>query len=252
MKKIFFQNSRGQRLAGILHEAESDKAIILLHGFGGDKDEQGIFIKMAEALCKEGFTALRFDFAGSGESGGEFSDMTFASEAGDMKSAIEFMKSRGYKKIGVIGQSFGGAIPILGYSKDIISMVLWNPVARMESFRNYLTTQNENWREEARKTGTFRLYKERLKRYLYAGKSLAEESERLDIFSEARKISCTVLVIHGEKDSILPWKDSKELLTFLKGKKRLEIIKGAEHAFHKPSEEKPVIRLTVEWFRKYL
>jgi dipeptidyl aminopeptidase/acylaminoacyl peptidase len=61
-----------------------------------------------------------------------------------------------------------------------------------------------------------------------------------------------VLVIHGDKDSILPRKDSEELLRFLKGTKKLEIIKGAEHGFHDPASGKTAIKLTLDWFRKYL
>jgi len=252
MKKVWFKNSRGQRLAGVLYEADSDKAVILLHGFGGDKDEQGIFIRTAEALCKEGFSVLRFDFAGSGESEGEFSQMSFSSEIEDLNSAIEFVKNKGYKKIGLVGQSFGGAVSILGYSKEIKTMVLWNPVAKMESFGNYLSSHNMNWKRDLRERGISLIYKYKRNKFLTIGRQLLDDVESLNLFSEATKISCPVLVIHGDKDSTLPWKDSQELLKFLKGQKRLEIIKGAEHAFHKPAEEKPVIKLTVNWFKKYL
>jgi alpha-beta hydrolase superfamily lysophospholipase len=252
MKKVWFRNSRGQRLCGILDEASSEKAVILLHGICSDKDEAGIFIRMAETLSKNGFNALRFDFAGSGESEGEFSGMSFTSEVRDMESAIRFMRDKGYGKIGLLGASFGGAVSILGHPKETGAMILWNPVCNMESFRDYMSTQNSGWREEASRTGTFRLYKECLKRYMYAGKPLAEEAENIDMFPHAGRISCPVLIIHGEMDSILPCRDSEGLLGFLKGPKKLEIIKNAGHGFHDPASEKTAIKLTLDWLGKYL
>lgn len=253
MKNIWFENNRGQRLAGVLHESpKSDKAVILLHGFGGDKDEQGIFVNTAEALRKKCFTALRFDFAGSGESEGDFSEMSFTGETEDLMSAVKFIKNKGYRKIGLIGQSFGGAVSILGYSKDIKTMVLWNPVARMESFENYLSSHNKNWKGDLRVKGFSLIYKYRRNKFITIGKNLLDDVENLNLFSEAGKIACPTLVIHGDKDITLPWKDSQELVKVLKGPKKLEIIKGAEHAFHRHVEEKPVISLTVEWFRKHL
>ncbi|MCX6814338.1 MAG: alpha/beta fold hydrolase [Candidatus Aenigmarchaeota archaeon] len=252
MKKVSFQNGRGQKLAGILHEADSDKVVILLHGFGGDKDEQGIFVRTAENLNKNGFSALRFDFAGSGESEGEFSEMSFSSGIEDLNSAIEFVKNKGYKKIGLVGQSFGGAVSILGYSKSIQTMVLWNPVSKVISFENYLSSHNRNWKGDLKTKGFCVIYKYKRNKFLTIGKKLLDEVEKLDILSEARKISCPVLVIHGDKDSVLPWKNSLELLKVLKEPKKLEIVKVPSMASMTLTRKKSLLDLTVNWFKKYL
>jgi alpha-beta hydrolase superfamily lysophospholipase len=252
MKKVWFRNSRGQKLAGVLHEADSDKAVILLHGFSADKDERGIFIRAAEALSKSGFTALRFDFAGSGESGGKFEEMSFNSEVSDLKSAIKLMKSKGYKKIGLVGASFGGSVSILGCSNGVKTIVLWNPLLRIETFEDYLSTQNKNWREDFRAKGFFEFYKENKRRFFRVGKNLVGELDKINILSEARKVKVPVMAANGDKDYITPLSDSKELMKVIKAPKSLEIIKGAEHGFHEPVSEKIAIRLTLEWFRKYL
>jgi alpha/beta superfamily hydrolase len=144
MKKIWFRNSRGQRLCGILHEAGKEKAIVMAHGFAADKDEEGIFVRTAEAMCKEGFSVLRFDFAGSGESEGEFSEMTLSSEAEDLKSAFEFMKSHGYRRIGLVAASFGGAVAMIAHP-DAEAVVLWNPRSKKGRFSS-LERMDKDWR----------------------------------------------------------------------------------------------------------
>jgi fermentation-respiration switch protein FrsA (DUF1100 family) len=68
--------SHGLDLSGIVHVPEglrSDErrpAFLVLHGFGGNKDGRGQTV-IAEQLAAWGYVALRFDFRGCGESGGE-------------------------------------------------------------------------------------------------------------------------------------------------------------------------------------
>jgi alpha-beta hydrolase superfamily lysophospholipase len=222
----------------------------MAHGFKADKDEQGIYANTAEELCRNGFTVLRFDFAGSGESNGKFVDMTLTSEAEDLKSAIKFMRSGGCTKIGLIGNSFGGTVSILGWSKEIGAMVLWNPKTRKGGFSS-LYRADKNWRIKLESKGYFELYAENTKRFYRVGKPLINELDSIDIFSEAEKIKAPTLILHGDKDTHTPIADTVELMKHLKNGK-LEIIKNAEHGFHDPASEKIVIKFTVEWFRKYL
>lgn len=250
MKKVWFENSRSQKLAGVLHEADSEKAVILLHGFKADKDEQGIYANTAEELCRNGFTVLRFDFAGSGESEGEFVNVTMTGEAEDLKSAIKFMRSGGCTKIGLIGNSFGGTVSILGWSGDVKALVLWNPKTGKGGFSS-LYRADKDWRIKLESKGYFDLYAENTKRFFRVGKPLIRELDSIDIFSEAEKIKAPTLVLHGDKDTHTPIADTVELMKHLKNGK-LEIIKGAEHGFHDPASEKIAIKFTLGWFKKYL
>ena len=64
-EKIFYDNE-GEKIAAVLHTPDrpSKKAVILLHGFRGDKDgECGTdgYQVLSRTLFKEGFNVLRFD-----------------------------------------------------------------------------------------------------------------------------------------------------------------------------------------------
>lgn len=117
IKPVVFKN-QNQELVGILHlpddlkPDEKNPGIVMFHGFTGNKTEaHRLFVQVARKLCKSGFIVFRFDFRGSGDSDGEFEDMTLPSEVDDAEAALTFLiKQRGIdrRKVGVIGLSMGG------------------------------------------------------------------------------------------------------------------------------------------------
>jgi alpha/beta superfamily hydrolase len=61
------------------------------------KYSKGRFERLATAFNKSGYSALLFDFSGCGESDDDI--LTVEKEVDDLKHAIEFVKSKGYKKL---------------------------------------------------------------------------------------------------------------------------------------------------------
>lgn len=131
-KRIYFKNSDGLKLCGILTtpQISTNKCVILCHGITVDKDEDGNFPTVAENLRRAGFNVARFDFRGHGESGGELINMTIEGEIDDLSSFLSFLKKRGYAKFALLGASFG-AVASISYCadhSDISCLVLWYPV----------------------------------------------------------------------------------------------------------------------------
>ena len=70
-------------------------------------------------------------------------------------------------------------------------------------------------------------------------------------YNHLTKIKIPTLIIHGDKDSTVPYKDSKKYVKHLvKGK--LITIKNGQHGFHEKRESKIVIEKTNEFFKNYL
>lgn len=72
MKKVNFNNSKGNKLCGILTNPTEDKnkpIIILCHGFSSSKDSS-TYTSLAESFTKHDISTFRFDFFGHGESEG--------------------------------------------------------------------------------------------------------------------------------------------------------------------------------------
>ena len=104
-----FQGSEG-RLAGRI-EAPSGRVrgwALFAHCFTCGKDNLAA-ARISRTLAGQGIGVLRFDFAGIGESDGEFAESSFASNVDDIAAACSAMAERGYPVSLLIGHSLGGA-----------------------------------------------------------------------------------------------------------------------------------------------
>lgn len=133
----------GGDVIGTLQVAEgtSSGVVLLLHGFTGARDElttdhvpAGVFAFTAEKLADSGYSSLRIDFRGSGESTSvlSFAETTFDRQAADAVAAVEYLRSMvGVgDDIFVIGWSQGGLIAadLAGQVGNLAAIALWNPV----------------------------------------------------------------------------------------------------------------------------
>ena len=261
-KKVNFENSRGQTLAGVLHIPDNPvqgkslpmfPAVIICHGFLSNKDTRSR-TNFAEALAVQGFAALRFDFANSGDSEGSPENIRVSEEAQDVISAIDFLeKTKGIdpERIGVTGSSLGGMASLLAASEDtrIKAIVAVSPVC---DFRSTVWDAGNNDNLEEWKSQGF-AYRTNAKgerfRISYA---FVEDGLSQDVFSAARKIRCPVLVIHGDRDQQVPVMQSRKLMQNLKPHDVLEVIEGGDHWYSRPGWKEKRQALAIEWFRKWL
>ena len=91
----------------MLHRRREKSWSLLCHGFTGNKiDFNRLLVQAARALAQSGLNALRFDFMGSGDSSGDFNQMSpntpGARCAG--RSRLE-CGGRRYRKIALLGHS---------------------------------------------------------------------------------------------------------------------------------------------------
>ena len=102
--------------AKALADKSEDKpapTIILLHGYPAEK---GDMLFIANSLQPD-FNILLIDFRYFGKSGGSFTTLG-TNERLDLEAAIDFLESRGFKRVGVLGFSLGGATAILQAAFD--------------------------------------------------------------------------------------------------------------------------------------
>jgi uncharacterized protein len=118
-EKVTFE-SAGQRMAGVLHlprnykHGERRPAIIVLHGFGSNKDAANVTTPTS-MYADWGYVVFRFDRRGCGESGGEPGLNLCPEHVEDTQAALSWLAVRPEvraDRIALQGTSFGGAIAI--------------------------------------------------------------------------------------------------------------------------------------------
>ena len=95
---VEFPNRAGKTLRGMMHRPAGARhrrvpAVTMFHGFTGNRMESHwIFVKCSRALAQAGIASLRFDFYGSGESAGDFREVTLRGEIADGRAAVAFLR----------------------------------------------------------------------------------------------------------------------------------------------------------------
>lgn len=233
VKKVNFL-SEGQKIVGVLHLPDREKppCVIASHGLLSSKESEK-YITLGERISRQGIAMLRFDFRGIGESEGSEKDNTISKKLIDLQSAIDFIRSYPglASRIGLVGSSLGGFLSLIQASKDpgINAVVIWATPLRMDDLR--LRKQNQD--------------------YPLPPDEFFEDLPRHKLLLVLHKIS-NCLIIHGERDELVPIEHPLEIFHHLKLPKEIHIIGGADHRLTDPNHREVAIQLTIEWFKRFL
>lgn len=230
-------------LVGNYWEADSDAGIVMAHGFTGDRSEQGYFDRITESLNDAGYNVMAFDFAGSGESDDE--PLRIDNQVNDLKTAIEYMVSKGVDRVGLYGHSQGGLVALRNYSDKVEAVVLTSPVT--DSMADYADTGlTEEQKEELEEKGFYTRNRENGIRKKYTvSKNLLEQKEKLNQDEILQGVECPVKIIHGTEDEVVPIESSRRAAEKLQNGEIVE-IEGLDHGYDKKLDE--VEENAVEFF----
>jgi hypothetical protein len=245
--QIVLRNSKNQKLSGVLHIPGRDKkypGIIICHGMPSNKvGDYRMHVRTARQLCKENFVVMRFDFSGHGDSDGDFKDVTHGQAIDDLNSAINNLEKLNFvdkNRIGLVGHSFGGEIALLKAADDprIKTLVLHAP--RLDWRKVWTKDRIAEFRKKGyTDEGSLRLGLNYLKDRL---KFLTTEY--------AKNIIIPTFIIHGTKDQIIDYRDSAKFIKKLKSKKKkLLLLKNADHDFSTYASTERLIKETAEWLK---
>lgn len=252
MQKAIELMVRGQTLRGMEHVPESRTegalpAVILFHGFTATKvQEHRFFVKISRALEKIGIASFRFDFMGSGESDGNFEDMTLQTELEDGEAILNFVQQDPRidpARVSLLGLSMGGLVASLlagKRDKDVNRLILLAPAGNLDQIIAY----------------SMQMYgvHERMEVFDHAGnligRGFADSLANLNAFERAKAYAGPVLLIHGTKDETVPYQVSLKYHELAYGGRAvLQMVEGADHTFNSTPWEQSVIS-AIEDFTK--
>lgn len=103
--QVRIRTLNGVMLAGTLFMAPgAELAVVLAHSFVQGQSQSGLY-SLAEALARNGISALTFDFQGRGLTGGS---PHYAAVHTDVKAVIGYLRALGYDNIASLGVGLGG------------------------------------------------------------------------------------------------------------------------------------------------
>jgi len=249
-KHVEILNKHQETLRGYIHIPDNVvgkvPAVAVFHGFTGNRMEPHfIFVKLSKALERENIASVRFDFSGSGESDGDFFNMTVSKEIDDARCILDYLFSLDYidtDNISIVGLSLGGAIAsfIAGeYKEKIKKVVLWAPAGNMLQVAKNVIENNP----VISQYGYIDLGGLLLSRDFYL------DLQNYDFFNEINKYQNKVLILHGTNDGAVPVSVGEKYKEVLGSRAELIKIEGADHTFNKHEWEDVVINKTVEFLK---
>jgi dipeptidyl aminopeptidase/acylaminoacyl peptidase len=244
-------------MRGMLHRppgfssAQRYPAVVMCHGFTGSRVEpHRIFVKTARQLASQGIVTVRCDFWGSGESDGEFVDVTPETEIEDALAIIEWLRAQAgidRTRLGLLGFSLGGLVAscTAARAEQIKALCLWGATAHMgRRMRERTTPEATSFLEEH---GYVDLSGNQV------GRAFFDVALKTDPLKEVKKFSGAALVVHGTEDVSVPVSEAYEYIDALKKREpKLHLIEGADHTFNRMDWEADVIETTKQWFKANL
>ena len=245
--------SRGFTLRGMLHKPDQVEGkiplVIIFHGFGGNKmGPNFVLVRLSRLLSENKIASVRFDFAGSGESDGDFMDMTISGEVEDANNIFEYVKNLNFvdkENIGVLGFSMGGAVASILAGKlrnQIKALCLWAPAGNInEIVVNDFIGSGLAWFLQ----NGYHDFEG-----LIIGKNFVTDLSCINIYEEASRYNGKVLLVHGDSDNVVSIQASRDYIKkSYRDKAKLTVINGADHMFTKYSLSQSFILYTLDFFR---
>lgn len=187
------------------------------HGFRGSSDGPARqFVDFQRLLNKEGFSVLRFDQPNSGNSDGDYLDVSYSEW---VDATVYFAKKYldlGYRVV-LMGQSMGAAVSIVATSKPelkdkIPCILLWAPGVNDGDFNG---GYDEVFEEAGQK---------------YRGK-FWKEARQANSFKCLEEYKGGIHLVYGEKDRYVSKELRERVIEIVKKKRQpYMVLKGQDHS----------------------
>jgi len=151
----YFFGSSERPLFGVYHQGAipvADIGVVLCYPVGGEYlRAHRAFRQLTNLLVRTGIHVLRFDYLGTGDSGGDPKDATIEQWTEDVDSAITELKdSTGLQRVSLAGLRLGATLAAEAAFRrsDINRVVLWDPVVDGDPWLEGLIRDEGNGREQ--------------------------------------------------------------------------------------------------------
>ena len=237
LKQNFFRTKNNQKIHYKFINNKSLITIIFLHGLMSDiKSKKAKFLK--KFVNKNKINLLLFEYSGHGKSSGQFTDFSIKNWIEDSRLIVKNLIKKG--KIILIGSSMGAWIGIVlikyfhqrikGFigiapAPDFTEELIWK---KLNIFEKNNIRKNKIYKLKSSHNNFYPI----TKKFIFDGKKIL-------ILNKKIKCNFKVELLHGIRDSSVPWAYSINLTKTLIAKKlKLKIIDDGDHSLSRVQDLK--------------
>lgn len=195
-------------------------SVILVHGIGGCKEH---FTKLAVDLANRGYDSWLFDNRAHGESGGLYSTYGYYEKTDISLIVDEIKKKQPKTKLGIWGNSLGGAIALQAIERD--KRITFGIIeSTFTDLRQIVYDYQKRFSYGVDLEWICNITLEK------ASEIAAFNPEKVKPIESVKNISCPILIAHGNADNNIKFEYGKQLYANLASKDRVFVtVENADH-----------------------
>ena len=248
--KVHFENTRGDQLTGRLAlpaDQHPHNFAIFAHCFTCTKNLMAVR-QISDALAREGFGVLRFDFTGLGESSGDFSQTNFSGNVGDLEAASDFLEKQYRAPSLLVGHSLGGAAVLMAASNlpSVRAVATLGAPSEPEHVTHLLRSSLEEIQSEGRA------------KVQIGGQGFTIEKQFLDdlqahaLVEVVKNLGRALLILHSPQDQVVGIKNAEEIYLSARHPKSFVSLDGADHLLSSRSDALYAGKVIANWASRYV
>lgn len=249
-QRVSFAGSEGRILAGRLDEPHGDPIgyAVFSHCFTCTKDLKSIN-RISRACAEGGLGVLRFDFAGLGESEGDFAATNFTTNVEDIRAAVDFLERQQMAPGLLIGHSLGGAAMIVaaGQLPEVRGVAVIGTPSHTGHLAELLVQQRPHFGAEQESPVVIGGQSYTLRR------QLVEDLAQQDLPGAVRHLGKPLLVFHSPADETVEVEEGEQIFASAVQPKSFIALSDADHLLiRNPADIRYVAEILLAWGRRYL
>jgi dipeptidyl aminopeptidase/acylaminoacyl peptidase len=241
LERLVFRSQSRKLIGTLLIPAETKMlppGVLILHGFPGVAP---ILYDLSASLCQEGFAPMLFHYRGCWGSGGRYSFLGVLKDAQEALEVLAHRKDVDASRLATVGHSFGGlaAIQTAAQNNSLKAVAALCPVA---SFKENITGSHS---KTILARGLPFVSGLAMSDALKEWKAIVKHYD--PIYCVNRISPRPFLLMHGDKDDIMPISCSTKLFSRAEEPKEIVVVNGADHIFS--GKQKIVVGKTISWLK---
>ncbi|MBI2551705.1 alpha/beta fold hydrolase [Candidatus Uhrbacteria bacterium] len=239
-QEVKIKTKDGKTIYGFLRGSVRKPVVVFVHGLLGSM-HQHIFYNGARFFERHGFSSFRFNLYDWRRGARKLHECTLEVHAADLDLVIEYLRSKGARKVFAVGHSYGGPTILMSKKKQYDAVVLWD-----SSYGQSVTFKKARYLKE------LDAYMETWSHRIIFGKKMAKEANQITPAKSRaliQELRIPVKIVVAEKGILV--KGGKQYFSAANSPKSFAIVKGADHSFNRAGNEEALFRETLVWLRKW-